>query len=107
MLGLNHFGAFKFHDDLKYGLAGSAWFSVSDRDEREVPLRLTSLYHEDRLGLQQLQSEGKIHFYKNRNGHMYFEGWEYSTMLAPLLFDETPKGSRYKYFEEPGYHLIP
>ena len=58
----------------------SAWFSWYD-GKHLIPLQEQPLWHEDRLGLKELHSSGRLHFESVPGGHMQFSLGELIAIL--------------------------
>ncbi|KAJ2663038.1 hypothetical protein IWW48_001557 [Coemansia sp. RSA 1200] len=60
----------KFGEDTLISPVSSTWFGFVDADGNDVPLKNTTLYTEDRLGLRALDEQGRLEFVTIPGKHM-------------------------------------
>ncbi|XP_030320297.1 palmitoyl-protein thioesterase 1 [Calypte anna] len=86
-MALKNFVMVKFLNDSMVDPPISEWFGFyrSGQAQVTIPLQETSLYKEDRLGLQEMDKAGKLVFLGVEGDHLRFtEEWFYTTIL-PFL----------------------
>ncbi|NWQ84835.1 PPT1 thioesterase, partial [Columbina picui] len=87
LMALKKFVMVKFLNDTMVDPPISEWFGFykSGQAKETVPLQETSLYTEDRLGLQEMDKAGKLVFLGVAGDHLHVtEEWFYSNIL-PFL----------------------
>uniref|UniRef100_A0A8B9Z0S5 Palmitoyl-protein thioesterase 1 n=1 Tax=Buteo japonicus TaxID=224669 RepID=A0A8B9Z0S5_9AVES len=87
LMALKKFVMVKFLNDTMVDPPISEWFGFykSGQAKETIPLKETSLYTEDRLGLQEMDKAGKLVFLGVKGDHLHFsEEWFYTTIL-PFL----------------------
>ncbi|XP_030360885.1 palmitoyl-protein thioesterase 1 isoform X1 [Strigops habroptila] len=87
LMALKKFVMVKFLNDTMVDPPISEWFGFykSGQAKETIPLKETSLYTEDRLGLQEMDKAGKLVFLGVNGDHLHFsEEWFYTSIL-PFL----------------------
>ncbi|NXW60216.1 PPT1 thioesterase, partial [Eurystomus gularis] len=87
LMALKKFVMVKFLNDTMVDPPISEWFGFykPGQDKETIPLQETSLYTEDRLGLQEMDKAGKLVFLGVKGDHLHFsEEWFYTAIL-PFL----------------------
>ncbi|KAJ2551602.1 hypothetical protein EV175_003630 [Coemansia sp. RSA 1933] len=78
----------RFSDDTLISPASSSWFGFVDADGVEVPLRNTTLYKEDRLGLRELDTNQRLVFVTLDGKHMNIGETELRRIVAKYFSPE-------------------
>lgn len=66
--------------------ASTAWFEFYDKEQNKVlPLRESTFYQEDFIGLRQLDEAGKVKFVKLSGDHIHFSDHDIDTYMLPVL----------------------
>lgn len=84
---LNKFILVKFTNDTVVQPRESQWFGfyAPGQDKKILPLRETSLYLNDNLGLQQMDKEGKLVFLESEGDHLQFTDEWFKREIVPYL----------------------
>ncbi|XP_055911805.1 palmitoyl-protein thioesterase 1 [Eupeodes corollae] len=84
---LNKFIMVKFLNDTVVQPKESQWFGfyAPGQDKEVLPLRKTSLYLNDDLGLQKMDKEGKLVFLATEGDHLQFKNEWFNTNILPYL----------------------
>eukprot|EP01114_Cavostelium_apophysatum_P004392 TRINITY_DN1461_c0_g1_i1.p1 TRINITY_DN1461_c0_g1~~TRINITY_DN1461_c0_g1_i1.p1 ORF type:complete len:308 (-),score=67.27 TRINITY_DN1461_c0_g1_i1:33-956(-) len=88
MLTLNSFAMVQFTEDTMVHPIASEWFGffVPGSDSDILPLQKSDLYIEDWLGLQELDTSGRLHFLSVVGDHLQFDdAWFNSTIVGGYL----------------------
>ncbi|NXA03654.1 PPT1 thioesterase, partial [Sapayoa aenigma] len=87
LMALKKFVMVKFLNDTMVDPPVSEWFGFykSGQAKETVPLQETSLYKEDRLGLQEMDKAGKLVFLGVKGDHLHFSEEWFDTTLLPFL----------------------
>ncbi|CAB3380702.1 Hypothetical predicted protein [Cloeon dipterum] len=74
LLKLKNFVLVRFNNDTMVEPISSEWFGFYKPGQAliELPLELTDLYKQDRLGLKQLKESGRLHFLQVNGDHLKF-----------------------------------
>ncbi|XP_061214915.1 palmitoyl-protein thioesterase 1 isoform X2 [Neopsephotus bourkii] len=87
LMALKKFVMVRFLNDTMVDPPISEWFGFyrSGQAKETIPLKESSLYTEDRLGLQEMDKAGKLVFLGVKGDHLHFsEEWFYTSIL-PFL----------------------
>lgn len=64
----------------------SAWFEFYDKEtDKVMPLKESSFYKDDYIGLRELDSQGKVKFVKLSGDHIHFSDYDIDTYIIPVL----------------------
>ncbi|XP_051494223.1 palmitoyl-protein thioesterase 1 isoform X3 [Apus apus] len=87
LMALKKFVMVKFLNDTMVDPPISEWFGFykSGQAKETIPLRETSLYTEDRLGLQEMDKAGKLVFLGVEGDHLHFSEEWFDTTILPFL----------------------
>ncbi|KAJ2681083.1 hypothetical protein GGI25_000037 [Coemansia spiralis] len=93
ILALENMVLIRFDEDNLISPSTSSWFGFIDADGNEVPLRNTTLYSEDRLGLQELDKSGRLTFVSVEGKHMRIDE-EILREMVSKYFVSSPSSSQ-------------
>ncbi|KAL8561741.1 Palmitoyl-protein thioesterase 1 [Nucella lapillus] len=88
LLKLKNLVLVKFLDDTMVDPRDSEWFGFYKPGQAKevLPMNQTKLYTEDRLGLKELESTGRLHFLASPGDHLRFtEKWFIANIVTPYL----------------------
>ncbi|CAG0912437.1 unnamed protein product [Notodromas monacha] len=80
-----------FNNDSVVQPRESEWFGFYDagQDKKVHSLQQSALYVEDRLGLKQMEAEGRLKFLRTDGDHLQFaEDWFVVNIIQPYLLDQ-------------------
>nr|XP_041576611.1 palmitoyl-protein thioesterase 1 isoform X2 [Taeniopygia guttata] len=87
LMALKKFVMVKFLNDTMVDPPISEWFGFykSGQAKETIPLQETSLYKEDRLGLQEMDKAGKLVFLGVKGDHLHFSEEWFDSSILPFL----------------------
>ncbi|KAF9786575.1 hypothetical protein SFRURICE_016298 [Spodoptera frugiperda] len=87
---LEHLVLVKFDNDTIVQPRETEWFGFYEpgQAKKVVPLNMTRLYLEDRLGLQKMEKDGKLVLLSTEGDHLRFsDTWFIETIIKPYLLN--------------------